>query len=134
MLKKIIQFLYTLKHLKPTQLVFFVWRRGFATASIKAKQAPNLNSDLILYSPLATVGVCREKYKFNFLNLEKDISGVLTDWTPSDVSRLWRYNLHYFDYCRDNVCSESEKASLIEDWIIRNPSGSQPGWEPITCS
>ncbi len=134
MLKKIIQFLHTLKNLKPTQLAFFALRRGFATALVKAKQTPNLNSDLILHSPVATVGVYREKYKFKFLNFEKDISGVLTDWSPSDVPRLWRYNLHYFDYFRDKACSESEKASLIEDWIIRNPQGSQPGWEPFTCS
>ena len=55
------------------------------------------------------------------------------DWHPNDVSRLWRYNLHYFDYLREDGRKRNEKIFLIRDWVTKNPQGSQPGWEPFTA-
>jgi uncharacterized heparinase superfamily protein len=56
------------------------------------------------------------------------------DWAPQQVSRLWRYNLHYFDYLRQDSMGESDKFYLISEWIAQNPQPTAPGWEPFTAS
>lgn len=50
------------------------------------------------------------------------------------MPKLWRYNLHYFDYLLDSDRCSKAKARLISDWIDRNPIGIGDGWEPYTLS
>ncbi|MBS3965502.1 MAG: alginate lyase family protein [Methylomonas sp.] len=75
-----------------------------------------------------------EGVSFRFLNVEKQFAIGNIDWAPGDVSRLWRYNLHYFDYLLDSDRCLSEKQWLVLDWIKNNPVGSEPAWEPYTAS
>jgi uncharacterized heparinase superfamily protein len=73
--------------------------------------------------------------RFRFLNEEHDIIRP-EDWNRSDLSRLWLYNLHYFDDL-DSVASEDRAAwhrSLIQRWIDENPVMSGVGWEPYCLS
>ncbi len=57
-------------------------------------------------------------------------------WDPPTVSRLWRYNLHYFDDL--NAVSASERRGwhepLVRRWISENPVGQGTGWEPYPVS
>lgn len=60
----------------------------------------------------------------------------LSGWQLSKKSRLWLYNLHYFD---DLLCEEAVKRigwhrDLIKDWVQKNPSKSKPAWEPYPTS
>ncbi len=55
--------------------------------------------------------------KFRFLNEEHEIQ----TWNEAGISKLWLYNLHYFDHCTFD---------LIERWIADNPIGFGNGWEP----
>ncbi len=50
------------------------------------------------------------------------------------MSRLWCYNLHYFDYLQSPDLSTAIKIQLIKDWIENNPIGSPTAWEPYTAS
>lgn len=50
------------------------------------------------------------------------------------MPKLWRYNLHYFDYLFDDFRSLRQKILLISDWVQRNPVGRGDGWEPYTAS
>jgi uncharacterized heparinase superfamily protein len=59
--------------------------------------------------------------KFCFLNQSHENP----EWNTPAVSRLWLYNLHYFD---------APEQSLIDRWIRENPPGSRPGWEPYPLS
>lgn len=72
---------------------------------------------------------------FCFLNETHDISNT-TDWNSSNYSKLWLYNLHYFD---DLTAVDAEQRSglhreLIDFWIDENPPGIGNGWEPYPSS
>ncbi|MEP6891151.1 MAG: alginate lyase family protein, partial [Nitrospirota bacterium] len=56
------------------------------------------------------------------------------DWASKDMPKLWRYNLHYFDYLFDAGRSHDSKVHLISDWIAKNPPGTGDAWEPYTLS
>ena len=50
------------------------------------------------------------------------------------MPKLWRYNLHYFDYLFHTGRSDEAKMYLISDWITKNHPGVGEGWEPYTLS
>jgi uncharacterized heparinase superfamily protein len=50
------------------------------------------------------------------------------------MPKLWRYNLHYFDYLHDPQRSSENKCFLIGNWIQHNPPGTEDAWEPYTVS
>ena len=79
---------------------------------------------------------------FNFLNTEIRFDSQI-DWQVSRASKLWRYNLHYFDYARDlglfyqsTGCDKAygKFKSLVLDWIERNKIGQSEGWEAYPVS
>lgn len=77
------------------------------------------------------VGPCR----FQLLNEEHETPNP-TDWNRFGLSRLWLYNLHYFDDLRSQGAAERAAwhKVLIARWINENPPGSRPGWEPYPIS
>jgi hypothetical protein len=77
-----------------------------------------------------------ERGVFNLLNVER-ILGYPVQWKPDGATRLWCYNLHYFDYALDlgalvswNVDTEAGATlkRLMADWIESNPVGYGIGW------
>jgi len=83
-------------------------------------------------------------YEFTFLNETRSLSHPIP-WNSPDYSRLWQFNLHYFDWIREDleavyqnptIASEKlQKISIcIEDWITANPAWSFDGWHPYTTS
>ena len=90
-------------------------------------QAPFLLQHFILCSEI-------EQQRFTFLNLYKDFKNAI-DWTGQRNSRLWRYNLHYFDYLfPDRPLAWEHGQRLIEDWIGANPAGTPDAWDPFPIS
>ncbi len=71
---------------------------------------------------------------FLFLNQAKSFPMGEINWASQDMPRLWRYNLHYFDFILDKGRSEDSVKHLISDWIDQNPPGTQTAWEPYTVS
>ena len=53
------------------------------------------------------------------------------DWNRSDCSKLWLYNLHYFDFLRS---AGKEGIGWLQRWIVENPPGFGNGWEPYPLS
>jgi uncharacterized heparinase superfamily protein len=58
-------------------------------------------------------------------------------WDNKSLSKLWRYNLHYFDF----LLQKSDYAEIIEkqktiitNWISENPFGKGTGWEQYPTS
>ena len=74
------------------------------------------------------------KHEIRFLNVSKTFSPGKVDWASTDMTKLWRYNLHYFDYILDPGRSIDNISYLISDWIQRNPMGVGAGWEPYPVS
>ncbi len=76
----------------------------------------------------------KSKNTFEFLN--QRITHKLDElWTRSSISKLWLYNLHYFDYLN----STKEQAQdllhqILNNWIKNNPPGVGIGWDPYPLS
>ena len=68
-----------------------------------------------------------------FLNQSKKFAEPV-DWQCKEMPKLWRYNLHYFDYLQDPGRPLDNKWRLISNWIERNPPGTDDAWEPYTAS
>ncbi len=82
----------------------------------------------------ATLGTRGEPWTFRFLNIERSFSDGSIDWVCADLPKLWRYNLHYFDYLCDSNRSALHRAHLVDHWIRHNPPGTVDAWEPYTVS
>jgi uncharacterized heparinase superfamily protein len=72
---------------------------------------------------------------FIFLNETGNVH-TARDWDAPARTKLWLYNLHYFD---DLTARESDVRTpwhrvLIDRWIKENNPGSGPGWEPYPVS
>jgi len=50
------------------------------------------------------------------------------------MSKLWLYNLHYFDYINQENIDNDVALDLMHDWINQNLVGAGNGWEPYTLS
>jgi len=68
----------------------------------------------------------------NFLNREVTI-GFPPEWNSPGPSKLWLYNLHYFEYIWGLAPADATRVAL--DWMARHPYGrDQIGWEPYPLS
>lgn len=74
--------------------------------------------------------------RFKLLNEELTL-GLPVPWQPAQIGRLWRYNLHYFDYALDLAMlvrwqkdegAASVLTRLFSEWIEANPIGHGVGW------
>jgi uncharacterized heparinase superfamily protein len=72
---------------------------------------------------------------FRFLNVEHEVKGP-SDWANSAWSKLWLYNLHYFEDL--NAAGYEHRRDshkdLIKRWITEHPPTAAPGWEPYPLS
>lgn len=77
-----------------------------------------------------------------FLNLESPFVLRAINWHPAHMSKLWRYNLHYFDYVQGAIDEQDATGSLdkttrdflIQHWIDHNPYPQEDAWEPYPTS
>tara|TARA_Y100001968_G_scaffold307221_2_gene324824 strand:- start:7754 stop:9703 length:1950 start_codon:yes stop_codon:yes gene_type:complete len=80
---------------------------------------------------------------FKFINQEEIISEPI-NWNNTNFSRLWIFNLHYFDWSRkwldeaiiNNKWQESARglSYLIDNWIDSNTTKEGDGWHSYTTS
>lgn len=122
----------TVIYLKPIQLINRFKRRFkkrkleiLSTIQLNDYNVPWIREELMCSS-------YRKKDIFCFLNQE----GNIGSWNNCDQSKLWLYNLHYFD---DLNSFEANKRTnfhydLIERWIDENPPIFGNGWEPYPQS
>lgn len=73
--------------------------------------------------------------KFNFLNQTKTINKI-EDWNKKNVSKIWLYNLHYFNYLNTKASKKFKirNKHLIYKWIKDNSFKIGVGWEPYPTS
>jgi len=74
-------------------------------------------------------------WMFRFLNEEHSLKSS-SDWDNQKFSKLWRYNLHYFnDLNAEDAGSNVEwHRKLLSKWIKENTPSLGSGWEPYPCS
>lgn len=70
---------------------------------------------------------------FHMLNEE---GSIVNGWNSPDFSRLWLYNLHYFNdlNAEDSPARSGWHCILVERWVSDNPPGEGIGWEAYPTS
>jgi uncharacterized heparinase superfamily protein len=130
------RFLRTVRYFRVKQAAFFVYRRVLqrTTTRIRTPSTVDRRSGVGLRPrPSLSPGGTGD-FGFVFLGAQRTFGRGAVDWHCADVPRLWRYNLHYFDYLLDENRSIDARDHLIDDWIARNPPGAADAWEPYTVS
>ena len=132
---KIFLFINTIKYLKVQQIYFRLLRKVKKPkiTDIYVNQIPKRQEcwhHVILH---------QEKIDANFnsyfLNNPK-LLNFPTDWNNKNCSKIWTYNLHYFE---DLLAKNAENKrdfhiSLLGRWVDENPLGVGNGWEPYPIS
>jgi uncharacterized heparinase superfamily protein len=125
-------YFHTIRHLRPQQISSRLLR--MISSRTSALSEPHSISLRALDVPARWLKKpVQEKGGFTFLNLRKDARGGRIDWRCADMPKLWRYNLHYFDYLLDGRPPE-DGCRLIDDWIANNPLDAPDAWEPFPVS
>ena len=70
-----------------------------------------------------------------FLNHTKKLD-LPADWNNESPSKLWVYNLHYFEDLLSDNAEEKHNfhIQLLNSWVDQNPVGYGNGWEPYPTS
>jgi uncharacterized heparinase superfamily protein len=144
--RKLILYFNTLRFLKINQiynyLIFYIKKYFISKWFIRriTNLSSKQNPSIITLKRKPFVGTSHNilKNSFNFLNREVRFQGSI-DWNDTNLTKLWLYNLHYFDYLLSVIGNDSEKSfnrakSLVLDWIESNPVGYNNGWEPYPLS
>ena len=125
----------TLRHLRAEQLFFLIWRRVLRQprrAAMPRAVSPKLMAAAACLLPLPHACWLGAR-RFRFLNHEHDF-GERIDWQAGGESRLWQYNLHYFDWLRQSDCDPAQALGHMQEWIRANPPFVGTGWEPYPSS
>lgn len=131
MLARIGLYLNTIRWLRVSQLGWQMYRRlrpvsNPAQVEVEAIELRGLQP--------GARGVQPGVYEFRFLNQGMPANPETVDWHPQSMPRLWRYNLHYFDFLAWDVFPDDHKRRYIDNWIASNPVGTVDAWEPYTLS
>lgn len=157
-------YIHTLRYLKPAQIWYrmrrLIRRRWW---QISGRQAPQSNYEysfrgVFLYPGLFDIGSqgtwsesvadrCLRaeavaEQRFNFLNQCVSFDEQ-PEWHNTELTRLWRFHLHYFDFVNDLIiwyASGKPNAAfqtfrrLASSWIDHNQRLEGDGWHPFTIS
>ncbi|PYE87295.1 heparinase II/III family protein [Phyllobacterium leguminum] len=125
----------TVIHLQPGQIINRLVRRpprlsGIAGAALACREAAGRWT---IHAPHPASML--SETRFRFLAEERELDGA-AGWNDPSASRLWIYNLHYFDDLLSPATDEKKlwHRELIERWIRENPPLKGAGWEPYPLS
>ena len=129
------QYFNTVRYLTWRQILRRLWFRIYRPAPDLSPAPRRRKATGDWLSPICGKESLRGRWRFEFLNEERELS-FPGDWNPSGVSRLWVYNLHYFDDLKS--CKAADRIGLHRDLLIRwvedNPPSFGAGWEPYPTS
>lgn len=132
----------TVRHLKPKQIAYQIRYR--IQNSLPVLSRISQPHEQVLWQPLIPLtpflnrswlrAADIEKSGFNFLNCSEAFSDTIC-WATLNQNRLWRYNLHYFDYLFPDRPLENETAErLMMGWVSENSPGTADAWDPFPLS
>ncbi|MCK8603926.1 heparinase II/III family protein [Desulfoferrobacter suflitae] len=137
----------TLEHLRPVQVLY---RVRYAIRSRLRQSLPD--GALRRHRFAKKVGWRRLEFRTAFLScpsfassdIERGIFRFLNnphyfdtgiDWQVDAKSRLWRYNLHYFQYLfPPGGLAPRVAVPLMQHWVAHNPVGAPDAWDPFPIS
>ncbi|EPE2652131.1 heparinase II/III family protein [Vibrio fluvialis] len=132
-LQMLLKIFYTVKYLKFKQVYYRIYYRFYKTKLLECDQ-PN-SSHWKWVGPLLNKQSLLSGTEVKFLNQTGNISSS-ADWNCQSKSKLWLYNLHYFDDLSSENGFERYQIhrDFIERWIDENPAFNGNGWEPYPIS
>jgi len=130
----LVTYWHTLRHLRPRQVLYQVWRQlRPPRLQETVPWSPRWRDQALIPGP-SRPRTYLEQGAFRFLHRPGDTRG-LEDWQPAGQSHLWLYNLHYFDYLRQPGMASEAGLELITAWIRHHrPAVGAVGWEPYPTS
>ena len=134
MLNKITRLYHTVKYLKAKQII---WR---VINSIPRFISEDNNYPTQIEIRKSNNFIPREQITFDYINFKfLNETYILNEvrWNNNITSKLWLYNLHYFEYLlqvNSSAIQLDNQINLIENWIDNNPFGKGTGWEPYPTS
>ncbi len=144
---KFLIYWHTIRNLKARQIIYRIVFRikkamgpGIIGRRISrlhyASRPAILNLKNKCFAESAVQNLARRRFKF--LNTEAIFSKDIA-WNDPAKSKLWLYNLHYFEYLlpltRDVSAENFETAKeILAQWLHQNRVGQGPGWEPYPLS
>jgi len=124
----------TARYLRPSQVAYQLLRRLSPLPSVSPVTGMSLRGGVqphvFASPPVPRIGAG----EISFLNQSRPLDLNSVDWVSADRSKLWRYNLHYFDYLHWPVYGSDMKARLVDSWIAAHPVPAGDGWEPYPLS
>lgn len=134
-MQKFSRLFHTIRHLRPVQLYGRAWFRLYRPSVDLSPTPPLRPSSAFAPFPTHREPSLLHPWIFRFLNEEHELVNA-GDWDNPSYSKLWRYNLHYFD---DLTAKEAEARSpwhkeLMLRWVNENPPGIGTAWEPYPTS
>lgn len=128
---RLLLYLHTVKYLKLKQF-FYNFIRRFFTTKITVR-VNDIVSNNIKLKPIVKCFDKIDESSVCFLNKTRSIESVV-DWRCFEEPKLWRYNLHYFDFLLDDGASQQAKDCLIDSWIEASNGLKEDAWEPYPIS
>lgn len=131
----VLTYIRTLQYLRLSQAGYLLRRKLLPAASVRKVPVDLCRRQDIHCLPFARpVSPDVEATDIQFLNNSRKIKTEVMDWRCADEAKLWRYNLHYFDYLHWASYSPETKNKFIDSWIQLNPVGVADAWEPYPVS
>tara|TARA_B100001093_G_scaffold504044_1_gene559289 strand:+ start:1004 stop:2635 length:1632 start_codon:yes stop_codon:yes gene_type:complete len=130
------RYFHTIRYLKAKQIYHRIWFR-LIRPNIDRTTAPNLRVlKNQFFLPIQQKQSLFNEDTFKFLNKSQSLSKIGWNENNHNVSKLWRYNLHYFDDL--NAIGSSHRKiwhnELLQCWVNENKVGKGVGWEPYPTS
>ena len=130
------RYFHTVRYLKIKQIyyrIIFHLINPKIDESLSSNLRPLINK---FYKPVQKKISLRDNETFYFLNKSMPLSEVSWDGPSNTVSKLWRYNQHYFDdlNAKDSLNRKLWHETLLKRWINENKISKGVGWEPYPTS
>lgn len=131
----VLRYFHTLRYLRPGQIIGRLRHRLYHPRP-DLRQPPALR---VVTGPWYSLALrapsMRGPTHFCFLNDERQLAFPLA-WNAELPSKLWVYNLHYFEdlVAVDASSRRAWHEALIRRWIVENPPARGVGWESYPLS
>ena len=129
---KLVHLFYTLRYLKLSQLLWRI-RYLLTNTSVALDLGEYSTHDSFKLKSVCLRPTSYQNNTFKFLNHSVLNTGSI-DWNDTNQSKLWLYNLHYFDFLQQADLDKHQSAEIIHQWITNNPAFDGNGWEPYPLS
>ena len=126
---------HTIRYLRPIQIYGRLWYKLYHPKP-DLRSPPDVRSHCNEWHSIATRNASMQgPHRFCFLNQTHEIA-TQEQWNGPALSKLWLYNLHYFDDLNATDASSRMQwhRNLINRWIAENMPGMGYGWEPYPLS